>query len=195
VERLSAELTEVTRERMYNVMEIGELKAQLAKQAQATENCEAMLSRMVEERNAAIAREEEARSAHRHELTRMKAKLDKTKYLKDLYVKMTATVTAQRDVAWQREDQLQLEKLELAHHLDTINDLAMQYHDIAFDLYHQLHPPPSEGEMDTDGELADAGEPDQDLSDKEESDSGDDNRGGNLDDGNDDPGYSSGHTD
>ena len=65
VERLSVELIEVTRERMYNVMEIGELKAQLAKQTQATENCEAMLSRMVEERNAAIAREEEARSAHR----------------------------------------------------------------------------------------------------------------------------------
>jgi len=47
---------------MYNVMEIGELKAQLAKEKQATENYEAMLSRMVEERNAAIAREEEARS-------------------------------------------------------------------------------------------------------------------------------------
>ena len=60
---MSAELTEVTRERMYNVMEIGELKAQLTKQKQATENCEAMLSRMVEERNAAVAREEEARSA------------------------------------------------------------------------------------------------------------------------------------
>jgi len=195
VDRLSAELTEVMRERMYNVMEIGELKAQLTKEKQATENCEAMLSRMVEERNAAIAREEEARSAHRHELIRMKAKLDKTKYLKDLYMKMTATVTAQRDVAWQREDQLQLEKLELAHHLDTVNDLAMQYRDIAFDLYHQLHPPPGKGEMDTDGELADAGEPDQDLSAGEESDSGDDNPGGNLDDGNDDPGYSSGHTD
>jgi len=195
VERLSAELTEVTRERMYNVMEIGELKAQLAKQTQATENCEAMLSRMVEERNAAIAREEEARSAHRHELTRMNAKLDKTKYLKDLYVKMTATVTAQRDVAWQREDQLQLEKLELAHHLDTVNDLAMQYHDIAFDLYHQLHPPPGEGKMDTDGELADDGEPDQNLSDEEASDSGDDIPGANHDDGDDDPGYSSGHTD
>jgi len=107
----------------------------------------------------------------------MKAKLDKTKYLKDLYVKMAATVTAQRDVAWQREDQLQLERLELAHHLDTVNDLAMQYHDIAFDLYHQLHPPPGEGEVDTDGELADDGEPDQDLSGGEESDSGDDNLG------------------
>jgi len=96
-----------------------------------------------------------------HELTRMKAKLDKSKYIKDLYVKMAATVTAQRDVAWQREDQLQLEKLELAHHLDTVNDMAMQYRDIAFDLYHQLHPPLGEGEMDTDGELADDGEPDQ----------------------------------
>ena len=103
---MSAELTELMKERMHNVMEIGELKAQLAKKTQATKNCEAMLSRMVEERNAAIAREEEARSAHGHELTRMKAKLDKTKYLKDLYVKMAATVTAQRDVAWQREDQL-----------------------------------------------------------------------------------------
>ena len=180
---------------MYNIMEIGELKAPLAKQTQATENCEAMLSRMVEERNAAIAQEEEARSAHRHELIRMQAKLDKTKYLKDLYVKMTTTVTAQRDVAWQREDQLQLEKLELAHHLDTVNDLAMQYRDIAFDLYHLLHPPPGEGEMDTDGELADDREPDQGLSDEEESDFGDDNPGGNQDDGNDDPGYSSGHTD
>ena len=132
-------------------MEIGELKAQLAKEKQATENCEAMLSRMVEERNAAIAREE-ARNTHRHELTRMNAKLGKATYLKDLYVKMVATVTAQRDVAWQREDQLQLEKLELAHHLDTVNDLAMQYRDIAFDLYRQLYPPPGEGEMDTDGE-------------------------------------------
>ena len=47
VDRLSAELTEVMRERMYNVMEIGELKAQLAKEKQATENCEAMLTRMV----------------------------------------------------------------------------------------------------------------------------------------------------
>ena len=195
VDRLSAELTEVMRERMYNVMEIGKLKAQLAKEKQATENCEAMLSRMVEERNAAIAREEEARSTHRHELTRMNAKLGKVKYLKDLYVKMAATVTAQRDVAWQREDQLQLEKLELAYHLDTVNDLAMQYRDIAFDLYHQLHPPPGEGEMDTDGELADDGEPDPGLSDEEESDPDDHNPGGNQDDGNDDPGYSSGHTD
>ena len=49
--------------------------------------------------------------------------------------------------------------------------------------------------MDTDGELADDGEPNQGLSDEEESDSGDDNPGGNPDDGNDDPGYSSGHTD
>jgi len=40
---------------MYNVMEIGELKAQPTKQKQDTENCEAMLSRTVEERNAAIA--------------------------------------------------------------------------------------------------------------------------------------------
>jgi len=183
------------RERMYNVMEIGKLKAQLAKEKQATENCEAMLSRMVEERNAAITREEEARSAHTHELTRMNAKLGKARYLKDLYVKMADTVTAQRDVAWQWEDQLQLEKLELAHHLDTVNDLAMQYHDIAFDLYHQLHPPLGEGEMDTDGELADDGEPDQGLSDEDESDHDDNNPGGNQDDGNDDPGYSSGHTD
>ena len=70
----------------------------------------------------------------------------------------------------------------------------MQYRDIAFDLYHQLHPPPGEGEMDTDGELADDGEPDQGLSD-EESDSGDDNPGGNHGDDNDDPGYGSDHTD
>ena len=176
-------------------MEIGELKAQLTKQKQAIENCEAMLSRMVEERNAAIAREEDARSAHMHELTRMKAKLDKTKYLKDLYVKMAATATAQGDVTWQREDQLQLEKLELAHHLDTVNDLAMQYRDIAFDLYHQLHQPPSEGEMDTDGELADDGEPDQEPSNEEESDSDDDNPGGDHGDDNDDLGYGSDHTD
>jgi len=57
---------------------------------------------------------------------------------------------------------LQLEKLELANHLDTVSDMAMQYRDIAFDLYHQLRPPPAEGEMDTDGELADGGEPDHD---------------------------------
>jgi len=50
--------------------------------------------------------------------------------------------------------------------------MAMQYRDIAFDLYHQLHPPPGEGEMDTDRELADDGEPDQEPSDEEESDSG-----------------------
>ena len=79
---------------MYNVMEIGELKAQLTKQKQATKNCEAMLSRMVEERNAAMAREEEAKSAHMHELTRMKAKLTKSKYTENLYRKMVATVTA-----------------------------------------------------------------------------------------------------
>ena len=71
----------------------------------------------------------------------------------------------------------------------------MQYRDIAFDLYHQLYPPPGEGEMDTDGELADDGEPDQGLSDEEESDPDDNNPGGNQDDGNDDPGYSSSHTD
>jgi len=177
MERLSAELAEVTRERMYNVIEIGEIKAQLANQRQATENCEAMLSRMVEERNAAIAREEEAKSTHMHELTRMKAKSTESKYTENLYMKMAATATTQRDVAWQREDQLQLEKLELPHHLDTVSDMAMQYRDIAFDLYHQLHPPPGEGEMDTDGELADDGERDQEPSDEEESDSGDDNPG------------------
>jgi len=49
--------------------------------------------------------------------------------------------------------------------------------------------------MDTDGELADDGKPDQDLSDEEESDSGDDNPRGNHDDDNDDPGYGSDHTD
>ena len=36
-------------DRLFNVMEIGELKAQLTNQKQATENCEAMLTRMVEE--------------------------------------------------------------------------------------------------------------------------------------------------
>jgi len=123
-----------------------------------------MLTRLVQERNAAIAREEEAKSSHMHELTRLKAKLTKSKYTENLYKKMAATVTTQRDIAWQREDQLQLEKLELAHHLDTVSDMAMQYGDIAFDLYHQLHPPPAEGEMDTDGELADDGEPDQEPS-------------------------------
>jgi len=49
---------------------------------------------------------------------------------------MAATITAQRDVAWHMEDQLQLEKLELAHQLAAVNDMAMQYRDIAFDLYH-----------------------------------------------------------
>jgi len=195
MERLLAELTEVTREMKYNVIEIGELKAQLTNQRQATENCKAMLSRMVEERNAAIAREEEAKSAHMHELTRTKAKLTKSRYMENLYMKMAGTVTAQRDVAWQREDQLQLEKLELAHHLDTVSDMAMQYRNIAFDLYHQLHPPPGEGEMDTDRELADDGEPDQEPSDEEESDSGDDNLGNDHGDNNDDPGYGSDHTD
>ena len=130
------ELAEVTRERMYNVMEIGELQAQLTNQRQATENCEAMLTRMVEERNAAIAREEEAKSTHMHELTRMKARLTKSKYTENLYKKMAATITAQRVVAWRPKDQLQLEKLELAHHLDTVSAMAMQYRDIAFDLYH-----------------------------------------------------------
>ena len=79
---------------MYNVIEIGELKAQLTKQRQATGNCEAMLSRMVQERNVAIAQEDEARSTHMHELTRMMAKLTKSKYTKNLYMKMVATVTA-----------------------------------------------------------------------------------------------------
>ena len=126
MERLSAELVEVTRERMYNVMEIGELEAQLTNQRQATENCEVMLTHMVEERNAAIAREEEAKSTYMDKLTWMKAKLTKSKYTENLYKKMAATVTAQRDVAWQRADQMQLEKLELAHHLDTVSDMAMQ---------------------------------------------------------------------
>jgi len=195
MERLSAELAEVTRERMYNVIEIGELKAQLTNQRQAIENSEVRLTRLVEERNGAIAREEEAKSTHMHELTRMKGKLTKSKYTENLYMKMAATVIAQRDVAWQREDQLQLEKLELAHHLDTVSDMAIQYRDIAFDLYHQLHPPPGEGEMDTDGELADDGEPDQEPRNEEESDSGDDNPGDDHGDNNDDPGYGSDHTD
>ena len=179
---------------MYNIMEIGELQAQLTNQRQATENCEVMLTRMVEEQNAAIAREEEAKSTHMHELTRMKAKLTKSKYTENLHKKMAATVTAQRDVAWQREDQLQLDKLELAHHLDTVSNMAMQYRDIAFDLYNQLHPPLGEGEMDIDGELADGGEPDQEPSSEEESDSGDDNPGNDHGDNNDDTGYGSDHT-
>jgi hypothetical protein len=195
IERLSAELTEVTRERMFNVMEIGEFKAQLTNKKQAMENCEAMLTHMVEEHNAAVAWEEEARSTHMHELTRMKAKLSKSKYTKNFYKKMAATVAAQRDVTWQREDQLQLEKLELAHHLDTVSDMAMQHRDIAFDLYHQLHPPPGEWEMDTDGELADGGEPNQDPSSEEEPDSGDNNLGDDHGDNDDDPGYGSDHTD
>jgi hypothetical protein len=78
---------------MLNVMEIGELKAQLTNKKQATENCEAMLTRLVEERNAAIAWEEEARSTHMHELTRMESKLTKSKYTKNLYKKMAANVT------------------------------------------------------------------------------------------------------
>ena len=78
---------------MLNVMEIGELKAQLTNKKQATENCEAMLTRLVEERNAAIAWEEEARSTHMHELTCMESKLTKSKYTKNLYKKMAANVT------------------------------------------------------------------------------------------------------
>jgi len=53
-----------------------------------------MLSRMVEERNAVIAREEGAKSTRMHELTSMKAKLTKSKYTENLYMKMAATVTA-----------------------------------------------------------------------------------------------------
>ena len=71
----------------------------------------------------------------------------------------------------------------------------MQYRDIAFGLYHQLHPPPGEEEMDTDRELADDGEPDQEPSDEEGSDSGDDNLGDDHGDNNGDPGYDSDHTD
>jgi hypothetical protein len=180
---------------MFNVMEIGELKAQLTNQKQATENCEVMLTRMVEEYNAAVAGEEEAKSTHEHELARMMAKLTKSKYTENLYKNMAATVTAQREVAWQQEDQLQLEKLELAHHLDIVSDMAMQYRDISFDLYHQLHPPLGEGEMDTDGELADGGEPDQDPSSEEEPDPGDDNPGDDHGDNDADPGYGSDDTD
>jgi len=73
--------------------------------------------------------------------------------------------------------------------------MAMQYRDIAFDLYHQLHPPPGEGEMDTDGELADGVQPDQDPISEEEPDSGDDNPGDDHGDNDDDPGYGSDHTD
>ena len=73
--------------------------------------------------------------------------------------------------------------------------MAMQYRNIAFDLYHQLQPPPEEGEMDTDGELLDGGEPDQEPSREEQSDSGDDNPGDNHGDNDDDPGYGSDHTD
>jgi len=102
---------EVTRERMLNDMEISELKAQLTNQKQTTENSEVMLTRVVEEQNAAIAREEEAKSTHMHELTRMKAKLTKSKYTKNLYKKMAATVTAQRDVAWQRRINCSLRNL------------------------------------------------------------------------------------
>jgi len=47
---------------------------------------------------------------------------------------------------------------------------------------------------DTDGELADGGEPDQDPSNEEEPDCGDDNPRDNHGD-NDDPGYGSDHTD
>lgn len=91
---MSAELMEVTREWMLNVMEIGELKVQLTNQQQATENCEAMLTRMVEERNVAIAREEEAKSTQMHELTHLKDKLTKSKYTENLYKKIAATLTA-----------------------------------------------------------------------------------------------------
>jgi len=40
---------------------------------------------------------------------------------------MAATITTQMDVAWQREDQLHLEKLDLARQLAVVNDMAMQY--------------------------------------------------------------------
>jgi len=195
IEKLSVELDEVTREIMLNVMDINKFQTQLANQKQATKNCEAMLTRMVDEHNAAVAREEEARSKHVHELTRAKAKLSKSKYTEGLYKKMAATITAQRDVVWQREDQLQLEKLELAHQMAAVNDMAMQYRDIVFDLYHQLHPSLGEGEMDTDGQLADGGEPDQDPSSEEEQDSSDDNPGDDHGDNDDDPGYGSDHID
>jgi len=49
--------------------------------------------------------------------------------------------------------------------------------------------------MDTDGELADGGEPDQAPSSKEEPDSGNDNTGDDHADNDDDPGYGSDHTD
>ena len=90
---------------------------------------------------------------------------------------------------------MQLEKLELAHHLNTVSDMVMQYRDIGFDLYHQLHLPPREGEMDTDAELADGGEPVQDPSSEEELDSSDDNPGDNHADNDEDPSYGSDHTD
>ena len=49
--------------------------------------------------------------------------------------------------------------------------------------------------MDTDGELADGGEPNQDPNSEEEQDSSDDNQGDDHGDNDDEPGYGSDHTD
>lgn len=150
---------------------------------------------MVEERNKARNREEEIRSKSAHEIERMKAKLAKSKYMEGQYKKMTATVIAQRDVAWNRADQLQVENAELIHHLATADHMTAQYRDIAFDLYYQLHPPLGEGEGDSGGELADGGETDEDLGDGEDEASKDDDPMDHQDDNNDDPGYGSDNTD
>lgn len=62
IERLSAELAQVTRDRALDAIQIGELQGQLGRRTMAHQNCERMLGRMVEERNEAWLREDIARA-------------------------------------------------------------------------------------------------------------------------------------
>ena len=106
----------------------------------------------------------------------LKLKLEKSQECQKLYRKMLETVTNQRDAAWLRENDLQWRNEELSHAIQDADEMAMQYRDMAYELFFQLHPPP-ENEEDESGieyegddkpdEMSEAGEEEEDPKEME----------------------------
>ena len=97
----------------------------------------------------------------------LQLKLEKSQECQEQYRRMLDSVTNQRDAAWQRENELQWRNYELMHAIQDADEMSMQYRDMAYDLFFQLHPPPDNAE-DESGLDYDSGAQSEEEEDPEE---------------------------
>ena len=88
---------------------------------------------------------DEARKRDRRRIRKLKKKLSDSEECKELWRSMLDKVYDQRDAAWDRERNLRTQNQQLSYALAAADQLADQYRDATYTLYHQLYPPQAPG--------------------------------------------------